>query len=76
MNVLTGRFQRRFLPLSISGALQDMAAALRGKLSHADLAEYNAAQKLLYLGSLPSSWSRSRPDLPSGNRCSFRCCAC
>lgn len=50
MNVLTGRFQRRFLPLSISGALQDMAAALRGKLSHADLAEYNAAQKLLYLG--------------------------
>lgn len=50
MNVVTGRFRRRFIPVSIPSALHDVAAALRGKLSHANLAEYNAAQKLLYLG--------------------------
>ncbi len=50
MNLVTGRFRRRFIPVSIPGALHDVAAALRGKLSHANLAEYNAAQKLLYLG--------------------------
>ena len=52
MNVVTGRFRRRFMPVSIPSALQDMAAALRGRLSHANLAEYNAAQKLLYLGAI------------------------
>jgi len=50
MNIVTGRFRRRFIPLSISSALRDVAAALRGKLAHPDLAEYNAAQKLFYLG--------------------------
>ncbi|WP_416047723.1 cytochrome b/b6 domain-containing protein [Cupriavidus basilensis] len=50
MNVLTGRFRRRFLPLSVPAALRDVAAALRGRLAHPDLAEYNAAQKAMYLG--------------------------
>ncbi len=50
MNIVTGRFRRRFIPLSISSALRDVAAALRGKLAHPDLTEYNAAQKLFYLG--------------------------
>ncbi|MFV8668058.1 cytochrome b/b6 domain-containing protein [Ralstonia pseudosolanacearum] len=50
LNVVTGRFWRRFIPVSIPSALHDMVAALRGRLSHANLAEYNAAQKLLYLG--------------------------
>lgn len=50
LNVVTGRFWRRFIPVSIPSALHDVVAALRGKLSHANLAEYNAAQKLLYLG--------------------------
>lgn len=50
MNILTGRFRRRLFPLSISGALRDIAAAMRGKLTHPDLTEYNAAQKLFYVG--------------------------
>ncbi|KHK49167.1 cytochrome B561 [Ralstonia sp. A12] len=50
LNVVTGRFWRRFIPVSIPSALHDVVAALRGRLSHANLAEYNAAQKLLYLG--------------------------
>jgi len=50
MNIVTGRFWRRFIPLSISSALRDIAAALRGKLTHPNLAEYNAAQKFFYLG--------------------------
>ncbi|AMP38054.1 cytochrome b/b6 domain-containing protein [Ralstonia solanacearum] len=50
LNVATGRFWRRFIPVSIPSALHDVVAALRGRLSHANLAEYNAAQKLLYLG--------------------------
>ena len=50
LNVVTGRFQQRFIPLSIPSALRDIAAAMRGKLAHPDLAEYNAAQKLLYMG--------------------------
>jgi len=50
MNAVTGRFRRRFMPLSVPSALRDIAAAVRGKLAHPNLAEYNAAQKLLYLG--------------------------
>lgn len=50
MNVVTGRFRRRFIPLSIPSALRDIAAAMRGKLAHPNLAEYNAVQKLFYLG--------------------------
>ncbi|MDF3836136.1 cytochrome b/b6 domain-containing protein [Cupriavidus basilensis] len=50
MNALTGRFRRRFLPLSVPAALRDVAAALRGRLAHPDLSEYNAAQKAMYLG--------------------------
>ncbi|MGO4327388.1 cytochrome b/b6 domain-containing protein [Cupriavidus sp. 2TAF22] len=50
MNVLTGRLRRRFLPLSLRGALRDIGAALRGRLAHADLAQYNAAQKAMYCG--------------------------
>ncbi|WP_042876544.1 cytochrome b/b6 domain-containing protein [Cupriavidus necator] len=50
MNLLTGRFRRRFLPLSVPAALRDMAAAMRGQLTHPNLADYNAAQKLFYLG--------------------------
>jgi len=50
LSVATGRLWRRFMPLSVGGALRDVAAALRGRLAHPDLAEYNAAQRLLYLG--------------------------
>ncbi len=49
-NVATGRFRQRFIPLSILSALRDIVAAMRGKVAHPNLAEYNAAQKLFYLG--------------------------
>lgn len=49
MNVVTGRFARKFLPLTPRAVLGDLTAALRGRLSHADLSHYNAVQKLAYV---------------------------
>ncbi len=49
MNVVTGRFARKFFPLGPRAVLEDLGAALRGRLSHADLSHYNAVQKLAYL---------------------------
>jgi len=49
MNIVTGRFSRKFLPLRPRAVLDDLVAALRGRLSHADLSQYNAVQKLAYL---------------------------
>ena len=49
LNVASGRFVARFFPLSPRAVLRDLMAAFRGKLSHADLREYNAVQKLAYL---------------------------
>ena len=48
-NLFSGRLQRKFFPLSPKGVLQDMAAALHGKLSHADPRRYNNVQRLAYL---------------------------
>jgi thiosulfate reductase cytochrome b subunit len=50
LNLLTGRVRRRFWPLSLRELFSDLGAALRGRLSHDDLAHYNAVQKLAYLG--------------------------
>lgn len=50
LGVLTGRFRKKFFPLGLRGFLEDAAAALTGKLSHADLSHYNMIQKVLYLG--------------------------
>lgn len=50
LGVLTGRFQRRLLPIHPGEVVADMRAALKGRLAHDDLAVYNAVQKLLYLG--------------------------
>jgi thiosulfate reductase cytochrome b subunit len=50
--LLTGRFRRKLLPLSVAGLIADLRDALAGKLAHADLSHYNAVQKLLYLGVL------------------------
>lgn len=50
LGILTGRFRRKFFPLSPRAVLADMKAALTFKLSHDDLSVYNAVQKLLYLG--------------------------
>jgi thiosulfate reductase cytochrome b subunit len=49
LNLGTGRYRRKFLPLTPSVVLSDFKAALRGRLSHADLSHYNGLQKAAYL---------------------------
>jgi thiosulfate reductase cytochrome b subunit len=49
LNLLTGRLRSKFFPLSMSGLLQDIKAALRGHLAHDDLRHYNTVQKTAYL---------------------------
>lgn len=49
MNVVTGRFAKKFLPLSLGGILHDALNALKGKLAHADLRQYNNVQRAAYL---------------------------
>jgi thiosulfate reductase cytochrome b subunit len=49
LNLASGRFFRKFLPLSPRAILRDFIAALTGKLTHADLRNYNAVQKFAYL---------------------------
>jgi thiosulfate reductase cytochrome b subunit len=52
VGLTTGRLRRKLLPIRPRGVLADLAAALTGRLSHADLGVYNAVQKALYLGVL------------------------
>jgi thiosulfate reductase cytochrome b subunit len=47
--IATGHLRRRMLPIPPRALIRDVAAALRGRLSHEDLTVYNAAQKLAYL---------------------------
>ena len=49
MNLVGGRGLRRFWPLNPRAVWTDFAAALRGRLGHADPSHYNAVQKLAYL---------------------------
>ena len=49
LNAASGRALRRFFPLSPRAVLADLAAALRGRLSHADPHTYNAVQRAAYL---------------------------
>ena len=46
----TGRFRKKLLPLTPSGVLHDVRAALSLKLAHDDLTVYNYVQRLLYAG--------------------------
>jgi thiosulfate reductase cytochrome b subunit len=50
LGIATGHFRRKLFPIRPFDVLADLVAALRFKLSHADLSVYNAVQKLLYLG--------------------------
>lgn len=50
LGMLSGRFKRKFLPLSPRELINDLRQALRGKLAHADLSHYNMVQKLAYVG--------------------------
>jgi thiosulfate reductase cytochrome b subunit len=52
VGLVTGRLRRQLLPVWPRQVIHDLGAALTGRLSHADLAVYNAVQKALYLGVL------------------------
>ncbi|MBP0588446.1 cytochrome b/b6 domain-containing protein [Paraburkholderia sp. LEh10] len=49
LNLASGRFRRKLLPVTLKQLAADAIAALRGRLKHDDLAHYNAIQKLAYL---------------------------
>ena len=48
-NIISRRLFHKFFPLSLHALFADIVAALRGKLSHADLSHYNAVQRAAYL---------------------------
>jgi thiosulfate reductase cytochrome b subunit len=50
LGIATGRFRRKLLPIRARDVVNDIVAALRGKLAHDDLSVYNAVQRLLYVG--------------------------
>jgi thiosulfate reductase cytochrome b subunit len=52
VGLATGRLRRKLLPIRPGDVLRDLRTALTGRLSHDDLAVYNAVQKLLYAGVL------------------------
>ena len=47
--IASGHIRRKLLPVTPSAVLHDVREALRGKLAHADLSVYNAAQRTAYL---------------------------
>lgn len=49
LNLGSGRFRRKFLPISPRQVWADMLAALHGRLAHDNLREYNAVQRAAYL---------------------------
>jgi thiosulfate reductase cytochrome b subunit len=49
LNIVSGRFKAKFFPLRPRDLISDILAALKGKLAHNMLTEYNAVQKLAYL---------------------------
>src|SRR5437588_5456802 len=50
LGLATGRFRRMLLPVRPLAFVQDLRAALSGRLTYDDLSVYNAVQKALYLG--------------------------
>jgi thiosulfate reductase cytochrome b subunit len=52
VGLATGHLRRRLLPIRPGEFVRDLAAALTGRLGHADATAYNAVQKALYLGVL------------------------
>jgi thiosulfate reductase cytochrome b subunit len=49
LNAGSGRLRKKFFPLSPRALWADLAAAVRGRLSHADPRAYNSVQRLAYL---------------------------
>ena len=48
-NVTSGRLLNKFFPLSPRAFFDDLRAALKGQLTHADLSHYNSVQRAAYL---------------------------
>ncbi len=48
--IATGRFRRKLFPIRLREIFATVGDALRFRLTHEDLAVYNAVQKILYLG--------------------------
>lgn len=48
-NVFTGRLLAKFFPLSPRAFLDELRAALKGQLTHADPSHYNSVQRAAYL---------------------------
>jgi thiosulfate reductase cytochrome b subunit len=49
LNLISGRFGRKFLPLAPADLWRDLRHALRGRLAHADPQTYNGLQRAAYL---------------------------
>lgn len=49
LNIASGRFRRKFFPVSPRAIVTDLLAALKGRLAHDDLSHYNAVQRAAYL---------------------------
>ena len=49
INLVSGRLRHQFFPLSPRQFVRDLAAALKGKLAHADPRQYNTVQRSAYL---------------------------
>ena len=52
LNIFTGRFFRKFFPVSPRAVIEDLYKALTGRLGHEDLSHFNAVQKLAYLSAI------------------------
>jgi thiosulfate reductase cytochrome b subunit len=48
--IASGRIRTRFFPIRPREVAHDLRDALRGKLAHDDIAQYNGVQKLFYVG--------------------------
>lgn len=49
LNLASGRLLKKFFPVSPRAFVSDVLDALKGRLSHADLAYYNTVQRAAYL---------------------------
>jgi thiosulfate reductase cytochrome b subunit len=49
LSIYSKRLWRKLLPIRPGALTRDLAAALRGRLGHEDLTQYNAIQKLAYV---------------------------
>ena len=50
--IASGHLKRKLLPLTPAAVWRDVRDALRGRLAHADLSVYNAAQRAAYFGAI------------------------